>query len=91
MAVAIHSVAQRNLNIGEDERIMGAPNNDEVEGKYEQMKGSVKEGLGKITGDDDMRSEGAADKLKGDVQEGWGGTKRKVGDMLDHAGDAVNK
>ena len=63
---------------------MGAPNRDEVEGKYEQAKGSVKEGLGNLTGDDDMRSEGAADKLKGDVQEGWGGTKRKIGDMLDH-------
>jgi uncharacterized protein YjbJ (UPF0337 family) len=75
----------------EDYRDMGAPNRDEVEGKYEQVKGSVKEGLGKVTGDDEMRSEGAADKLKGDVQEGWGGTKRKIGDMLDHAGDAVNK
>ena len=70
---------------------MGAPNHDEVEGKYEQVKGSVKEGLGNLTGDDDMRSEGAADKLKGDVQEGWGGTKRKVGDMLEDAGDAIKR
>jgi uncharacterized protein YjbJ (UPF0337 family) len=70
---------------------MGAPNNDEVEGKYEQVKGSIKEGFGKLTGDEETRAEGAADKLKGDVQEGWGGTKRKIGDMLDHAGDAINK
>jgi uncharacterized protein YjbJ (UPF0337 family) len=70
---------------------MGAPNNDEVEGKYEQVKGSIKEGIGKLTGDDETRAEGAADKIKGDVQEGWGGTKRKVGDMLEHAGDAINK
>jgi uncharacterized protein YjbJ (UPF0337 family) len=70
---------------------MGVPNKDEVEGKYEQAKGSVKEGIGNITGDDEMSSKGAADKLKGDVQEGWGGTKRKIGDMLDHAGDAINK
>ena len=70
---------------------MGAPNHDEVEGKYEQAKGSIKEGVGKLTGDDETRAEGAADKLKGDVQEGWGGTKRKIGDMLDHAGDAINK
>ena len=68
---------------------MGAPNRDEVKGKYEQMKGSVKEGLGNVTGDEELRSEGAADKLKGDVQEGWGGTKRKVGDMLEDAGDAI--
>jgi uncharacterized protein YjbJ (UPF0337 family) len=71
--------------------IMGAPNRDELEGKYEQAKGSVKQGLGKVTGDEEMRSEGASDKLKGDVQEGWGGTKRKVGDMLEDMGDAVNR
>ena len=68
---------------------MGAPNRDEMEGKYNQAKGSVKEGLGRLTGDDDMRAEGSADKLKGDVQEGFGGAKRKVGDMLEDAGDAI--
>jgi uncharacterized protein YjbJ (UPF0337 family) len=68
---------------------MGVPNKDEMEGKYDQAKGSVKEGLGKLTGDAEMRSEGAADKLKGDVQEGFGGAKRKVGDMLEDAGDAI--
>ena len=70
---------------------MGAPNRDEMEGKYEQAKGSVKEGLGKLTGDDDMRAEGSADKLKGDLKEGWGGTKRKVGDIMEDAGDAIRR
>jgi uncharacterized protein YjbJ (UPF0337 family) len=70
---------------------MGVPNKDEMEGKYEQVKGSVKEGLGNATGDEELRSEGSADKLKGDVQEGWGGTKRKVGDMLEDAGDAIKR
>lgn len=70
---------------------MGAPNKDELEGKYEQAKGSVKQGLGSLTGNEEMRSEGAADKLKGDVQEGWGGAKRKVGDALEDMGDAVNR
>ena len=69
---------------------MGAPNKDELEGKYNQAKGSLKQGLGKVAGDEEMRSEGASDKLKGDVQEGWGGTKRKVGDMLNDMGDKVN-
>ena len=68
---------------------MGAPNRDEMEGKYNQAKGSVKEGLGRLTGDEEMEAEGTADKLKGDVQEGWGGAKRKVGDMLEDAGDAI--
>ena len=70
---------------------MGAPNSDEMEGKYEQAKGSVKEGVGRLTGDDDLQAEGSADKLKGDVQEGWGGAKRKVGDMLEDAGDAIKR
>lgn len=70
---------------------MGAPNNDEMEGKFDQAKGSVKEGFGRITGDDKMQAEGSTDKLKGDFKEGWGGTKRKVGDMLEDAGDAVKR
>jgi uncharacterized protein YjbJ (UPF0337 family) len=70
---------------------MGAPNRDEMEGKYEQAKGSVKEGLGRMTGDEEMQAEGNADKLKGDIQEGWGGTKRKVGDILEDAGDAIKR
>ena len=70
---------------------MGAPNRDEIEGKYDQAKGSIKEGLGRLTGDDDLQAEGSADKLKGDVKEGWGGTTRKVGDMLEDAGDAIKR
>ena len=46
---------------------MGTPNKDEMEGKYDQAKGSIKEGLGRLTGDDQMEAEGSADKLKGDV------------------------
>lgn len=70
---------------------MGAPNEDEVEGKFDQAKGSLKEGFGRLTGDEEMENEGSADKLKGDLQEGWGGTKRKVGDILEDAGDAIRK
>jgi uncharacterized protein YjbJ (UPF0337 family) len=70
---------------------MGLPNNDEIEGKYEQAKGSVKEGIGRVTGDEELEAEGTADKLKGDVQEGWGGAKRKVGDALEDVGDAIKR
>jgi uncharacterized protein YjbJ (UPF0337 family) len=70
---------------------MGAPNRDEMEGKFDQAKGSVKQGLGKLTGDEEMQSEGASDKLKGDVQEGFGGAKRKIGDALEDVGDAVKR
>jgi uncharacterized protein YjbJ (UPF0337 family) len=70
---------------------MGAPNNDEIKGKYEQAKGSIKEGLGRLTGDEEMQAEGSADKVKGDVQEGWGGAKRKVGETIEDVGDAIKR
>lgn len=70
---------------------MGAPNKDEVEGKYEQAKGSIKEGLGRLTGDEEMEAEGSADKAKGDVQESWGGAKRKVGEAIEDVGDAIKR
>lgn len=70
---------------------MGVPNKDEIEGKYEQAKGSVKEGIGKLTGDDELRSEGAADKVEGNVQEGYGTAKRKVGETIEDIGDAIKR
>jgi uncharacterized protein YjbJ (UPF0337 family) len=70
-------------------KIMSAPNRDEIEGKYEQAKGSIKEGFGKLTGDEELRSEGAADQVKGDVQEGFGTARRKVGETIEDIGDAV--
>lgn len=70
---------------------MGLPNRDEMEGKFDQAKGSVKEHVGRATGDREMESEGHADQLKGDVQEGFGGAKRKVGDMLEDAGNAIKR
>ncbi len=70
---------------------MDAPNRDEIEGKYEQAKGSIKEGIGKITGDDELRSEGAADKAQGNVQEGFGTAKRKVGETIEDIGEAIKK
>jgi len=70
---------------------MGMPNRDEMEGKFDQAKGSVKENVGRAVGDREMESEGHGDQLKGDVQEGYGGVKRKVGDMLEDAGDAIKR
>ena len=70
---------------------MGLPNKDEVEGKFDQAKGSVKENVGSAIGDREMEAEGAADQVKGDLQEGYGGAKRKVGDLLEDVGDAIRR
>ena len=70
---------------------MGLPNKDEVEGKFDQAKGSVKENVGSAIGDREMEAEGEADQVKGDLQEGYGEAKRKVGDAIKDVGDAIRR
>lgn len=70
---------------------MSIPNSDEVEGKFDQVKGSVKETVGGATGDRDMEAEGEADRASGKIQEGFGEAKRKVGDTIKGVGDAISK
>ncbi|HEU4595519.1 MAG TPA: CsbD family protein [Pyrinomonadaceae bacterium] len=70
---------------------MGLPNKDEIEGKFDQAKGSVKENVGSAIGDREMEAEGVADRAKGDVQEGYGEAKRKVGDAIKDVGDAIRR
>ena len=70
---------------------MGLPNRDEVEGKFDRAKGTVKENVGRALDDRDLESEGAADRAKGNVQEGWGTAKRKVGEAVEDIGDAIKK
>lgn len=71
--------------------IMSTPNRDEVEGKWEQAKGWVKDKAGEVTGNKDLEAEGEADRAAGKVQETWGDVKRGVGDALEDVADAVNR
>jgi len=40
-----------------------------IEGKLKQLKGSVKEALGKVTGDRETEAEGVAEQQAGKIQE----------------------
>lgn len=68
---------------------MSLPNKDEVEGKFDQAKGAVKEKVGHAIDDDEMESEGAADRVEGNFKEGFGTAKRKVGDAISDIGDKI--
>jgi uncharacterized protein YjbJ (UPF0337 family) len=68
---------------------MGLPNNDEIEGKWDQAKGAVKENVGRIVDDKDLETEGQADRASGNIQEGFGTARRKVGEAIEDIGDAV--
>jgi len=70
---------------------MGLPNKDELEGKFDQAKGSVKETVGSAINDRDLEAEGSSDKTGGKLQEGFGTARRKVGEAVEDIGDAIGK
>jgi uncharacterized protein YjbJ (UPF0337 family) len=51
---------------------------DRVEGKWDQAKGSVKETVGRTTGDRSTETSGRVDKAKGKVEEGVGEVKDAI-------------
>ena len=51
---------------------------DRIEGVAKQVKGAVKETVGKVVGDKKLQGEGAADKAAGKVQNTVGGVKDAV-------------
>ncbi len=68
---------------------MSMMNKDEAEGKWEQLKGTVKDKVGEATGDGQLEAEGEAQKAEGQGQENWGKLKQGVSDTVDAVGDAV--
>jgi uncharacterized protein YjbJ (UPF0337 family) len=53
-------------------------NSDQLEGKWKQMKGSVKEKWGKLTDDDLDVIAGKQDQLAGKIQERYGITREEA-------------
>ena len=56
-----------------------------VEGMLDKAKGAVKEGIGKMTGDEKLQAEGKADKAAGAVKNTVGGVKDTARDVADKA------
>ena len=48
---------------------------DRIAGAAKEIKGSVKETVGKAVGDSKLQSDGKADKVEGKVQNAIGGLK----------------
>ena len=57
---------------------------DEVKGAAKQARGAVKDAVGKATGDEKLRVDGAADKAEGGVQKTAGKVKEAARDALKH-------
>ena len=68
---------------------MALPNRDELEGKFDQAKGSAKETVGRALDDQDLEHEGRADQAGGEVREGFGKARRKVGEAIEDIGENI--
>lgn len=55
---------------------------DTVEGSAKDAKGSIKEAVGKMTGNERLQAEGAGDQVAGKVQKGVGELKEAARDVL---------
>ena len=51
---------------------------DRTEGSMKNIKGSIKEGVGKAVGDSKLESEGKMDKAAGKIQNTVGGIKDAI-------------
>ena len=51
---------------------------DQVAGKIHQVKGAIKEGIGKATNNPNLQVEGTAEKVRGKIEESVGKIKKAV-------------
>jgi uncharacterized protein YjbJ (UPF0337 family) len=51
--------------------------NDEAKGKFDNLKGRIKQAAGAVTGNKSLEAEGAGERVKGAVQEKVGEAERK--------------
>ena len=54
----------------------------QAEGKVGSVAGAIKEGVGRLTGDDEMADEGAADQVVGNVKDAAGQLGQAVGETI---------
>lgn len=58
-------------------------NNDQLEGKWKQVKGKFKQTYGNLTDDDVTYSEGKFDEMLGRLQDKTGKSKEQLKDEID--------
>jgi uncharacterized protein YjbJ (UPF0337 family) len=66
-------------------------NRNERDGKVDQAKGKVKQAVGTLKGDDDLKAEGHVDETVGKVEAAVGRISRKAGDAITRVGKAAKR
>jgi len=63
---------------------------EHVTGKMDEVKGKVKQGIGKATNNPNLQGEGVVDETKGKVKQGYGDVKDTIKRTDKQAGSDVN-
>jgi uncharacterized protein YjbJ (UPF0337 family) len=63
---------------------------EQVTGKMDELKGKVKQGIGKATDDPGLQGEGVLDEAKGKLKQAYGNVKDAIKDSDKTAGTDVN-
>ena len=66
-------------------------NKNERDGKIDQAKGTVKQAVGDLTGNDKLKAEGQVDETVGKAKTAVGGAQKKVGAAIERVGNAVKR
>lgn len=64
---------------------------EKFDAKLDQVSGSVKEGIGKVTGDKEVQAEGTVEKVSGKVREGIADAKDTIKGAVDSIKREINK
>ena len=67
----------------QDDGTTAGIDHDRTEGSAKQMGGEMKEGAGKLFGDEKMKHEGQADRAEGKLQNAWGSVKDEAREATD--------
>ncbi len=60
-------------------------NTEKIEGKFDQVAGKIKQGVGEAVGNQKLANAGAAEQIKGAAKETWGHAKDAVNTVNDDA------
>jgi len=71
-----------NDNDRNDDGTTAGIDDDRTEGSAKQLGGEMKEGAGKLFGDEKMKREGQADQAEGKLQNAWGSAKDEARETL---------
>jgi uncharacterized protein YjbJ (UPF0337 family) len=60
-------------------------NTEKIEGKFDQVAGKIKQGVGEAVGNQKLANAGAAEQIKGAAKETWGHAKDAANTVNDEA------